>query len=173
MTKTSSASFAAAAAALCAVSLLAACATAPRPPAATVGRTSVDATIASAIDRSSRVNRAIAEIEAAASAPSAPAPAQTVPDGMELPEELNRLFSVEWRGPLEPLLEGMAKEIGYKFVRTGSAPASPVMVSVYRTDEPIWRVIRDAGTLVTSEAAVVLNPRERTIEVRYAQRRKG
>lgn len=142
------------------------------PPVQTGGMASVDRQIAEAVDRSSRANRAIAEVEAAASAPTAPAPAQTVPEGVTLPQELNQLYSVEWRGPLEPLLESIADDIGYRFIRTGTPPGSPVTVSVYRTDEPVWRIVRDAGTLVTSQAAVVLNPRDRSIEVRYAQRRR-
>lgn len=150
---------------------LAGCAGKGLPPVQTGGIASVDRQIAEAVDRSSRANRAIAEVEAAASAPTAPAPAQTVPEGITLPRELNQLYSVEWRGPLEPLLKSMADDIGYRFVKTGTPPASPVMVSVYRTDEPVWRIVRDAGTLVTSQAAVVLNPRDRTIEVRYAARR--
>lgn len=149
--------------------LVAGCAAREVPPI-TVSPSHVDHKVAEAMQRAANANRAIAEIEAAASAPNAPAPAQLVPSGAKLPPELNELVSVDWRGPLEPLLKGIADEIGFTLHVTGAAPASPVMVTLYRTEEPAWRVIRDAGTLATSEAAVILNPSEKRIEIRYGPR---
>ncbi|MEW5424590.1 DotD/TraH family lipoprotein [Amorphus sp. 3PC139-8] len=130
----------------------------------------IDAEIAEAAKKSAAASAAIAEVEVAASAPLAPAPAQMVPPGVELPAEVVQLVSVDWQGPIEPLLQSLADVAGYRLVVSGVRQPAPPTVSITRKEAPLWTVVRDAGTLVVDRGTVVLNPQRGTIELRYESR---
>ena len=85
-----------------------------------------------------------------------------------VPEELRSRISIEWTGPVEPLLAALADEIGYRMAVTGSASAQPVMISMSRLDEPVWHVFRDIGMAIGTEGAVVVDATSRRVEFRRA-----
>ena len=150
---------------LCLLSLafLGACAPVAKDPPATDEALSV---LSRAAASSAEANRRIAGLEIA-EAGSPAAPAMVLPAGTVLPPELLQPVSVDWNGPLEPLLQAIAGRAGYGFRVSGTPPAGGVMVAVRAASQPLFEVVRTAGLLVTSQAAVVLNPSSRLIEVRY------
>lgn len=133
------------------------------------GISRIDQMIADGAAESAAANRAVAEIETAVAAPRAPAPAQTFPSGVTPPPELAQLVSVDWDGPIEPLVRSLAARAGYSFAVKGPRPGATVTVTLHRREQPLWTIVRDAGVLVTNRAAVVLDLVSRQIEVRYAQ----
>ena len=110
-------------------------------------------------------NLKVARIEAAASGIAAPVP--VLPAGVDLPDELEQRISVEWSGPVQPLLESMASHLGYAFRETGSPPAQPLLITIHQRDGPVWRTLRDIGAILASSGTVVVNPADRLIELRY------
>lgn len=91
-----------------------------------------------------------------------------VPPLGTVPAELRTRISIDWTGPVRPLLAAISAEIGYGFHTTGAATAQPVMIALNRRDEPVWEVLRDVGHFIGSEAVVIVDSTERRIEFRRA-----
>lgn len=79
------------------------------------------------------------------------------------------LASVDWSGPIEPLVRQMAKVTGYRVRVLGTEPAIPVLVTVYDKNMMIADILRDVGYQAGRRAAVVIYPDSRVIELRYAK----
>lgn len=79
------------------------------------------------------------------------------------------LTSIDWSGPVEPLVKQIAKVTGYRLRVLGTAPAIPVLVSVYDKNMMVADVLRDVGYQCGRRAAVVVYPDSRVIELRYAK----
>lgn len=96
--------------------------------------------------------------------------AQLPPQKMNLPNlDMPELISVDWSGPVEPLLQKMAKASGYKLRVLGTHPAIPVLVTITAYNTPMADVLRDAAFQCMSKADVVAYPNKRVIELRYAK----
>ncbi len=80
---------------------------------------------------------------------------------------LGALASVDWTGPIEPLVLRLANAGNYKFRVVGRKPAIPVLVAVYATNMPIADILRDANLQAEKKADIVIYPSRRTIELRY------
>ena len=119
------------------------------------------------LDRAAEANLMIARIETARSAGQAPVPAADLPPDVQLPANLEQLISVDWTGPVEPLLRAIAEHIGYTYKVTGPAPAQPVIVTISRRDEPVWTLMRDVAISLTSAATIIVNPTQELITLQY------
>lgn len=85
-----------------------------------------------------------------------------------LPPGLDRLVSINWNGPLEPLVRRIAEDADYAFEVVGRRPATPISVSIVNNNPlPLGYVLRDAGYQAGDRAGVVL--RSESIEIRYPQ----
>lgn len=127
----------------------------------------IDQIIADAVEVSASSNRAIAEVEVAVAAPTRPGPLAQVPPTVVLPPEAIQPITVDWQGPLEPLIQDLAARAGYSFRMTGRAPANARMISVVANEEPLFGIIRRVGAMVHDHADIAFNPSTRTIELRY------
>lgn len=79
------------------------------------------------------------------------------------------LTTVDWSGPIEPLLKQIANASNYQFRKLGTAPAIPVIVTMYEKNVMLGDVLRNAGYQCGRRAAVVVYPDSRVIELRYAK----
>lgn len=77
--------------------------------------------------------------------------------------------SIDWSGPVEPLLRQIAKASDYRVRVLGTQPAIPVIVTVSATNEILGDVLRDVGYQCGRRASVVVFPGSRVIELRYAK----
>ncbi|HVV69299.1 MAG TPA: type IVB secretion system lipoprotein DotD [Gammaproteobacteria bacterium] len=75
--------------------------------------------------------------------------------------------SVDWTGPVEPLVAKLAAAGNYKFRVVGKNPNIPVLVAVYAVNMPIADILRDANYQAGKKADIVIYPSRRTIELRY------
>jgi defect in organelle trafficking protein DotD len=75
--------------------------------------------------------------------------------------------SVDWVGPIEPLVARLAAAGNYKFRAIGKAPGIPVIVDVSAVNMPIGDILRDVNYQGGKKADVVIYPSRRTIELRY------
>lgn len=80
---------------------------------------------------------------------------------------LGKLASVDWTGPIEPLVLKLANSAHYKYRVIGKRPAIPVIVSVYDVNLPIADILRDANFQAGRRANIVIYPHSNTIELRY------
>ncbi len=79
------------------------------------------------------------------------------------------LTTIDWSGPVEPLLRQIAIASNYRLRILGTPPAIPVIVTVYAKNVMLGDVLRDVGYQCGRRAAVVIYPDSRCIELRYAK----
>lgn len=77
--------------------------------------------------------------------------------------------SIDWSGPVEPLLRQVAQSSDYRLRTLGSPPAIPVIVTVYAKNEMLGDILRNIGYQCGRRASVVVFPESRVIELRYAK----
>ncbi|MFU8797222.1 MAG: DotD/TraH family lipoprotein, partial [Gammaproteobacteria bacterium] len=75
--------------------------------------------------------------------------------------------SVDWAGPVEPLLKQISSISGYRFRVLGTRPAIPVMITVNAKDLPLTSVVRDIDFQSADKASVMVHHPTQTIELRY------
>lgn len=79
------------------------------------------------------------------------------------------LSTVDWSGPIEPLLKQIALASNYRLRVLGTEPAIPVLVTVYSKNVMLGDILRDVGYQGGRRAQVVVYPDCRVIELRYAK----
>lgn len=126
----------------------------------------IEARLDDAMRRAAEASALAAGLELAAAGRPEILPADP-PDEL-LPDALRARISVDWTGPLEPLVKAVAEEVGYGFTQTGPAHP-PVILTIRRTDEQAWKILRDAGRAVTSRATIAVHADRRIIELRWPQ----
>ena len=120
------------------------------------------ADLAASADRTSKALDRLSAVETTRTPVPDPGPLNAIPPGLETP------VTVEWTGPLAPLVSRIATMGGYRFRVTGKPPAVPVVVDIDATNEPLVEILRNAGQQGAARAGVVIDVRNRVIEVRYA-----
>lgn len=139
---------------------LSACST-PQPPAAPPSP--ADAALGEA---SYNVSRSIVSLAETAQAAN-PIPLEPPPNPAAY--GMAGLISVDWSGPVEPLVQQLAGASNYRLRVIGKKPAIPVLVSVYDKNIMIADVVRDVGYQCGRRASIVIFPECRVIELRYAK----
>ena len=89
----------------------------------------VDAIIAAAVAKTAAANAAVSEIEKQANGFVSEA-ARTPDSETEEDSFRQQHVAVEWKGPIAPLLDSLARRIGYELIVSGKPPANPVQVAV-------------------------------------------
>ncbi len=79
------------------------------------------------------------------------------------------LVSINWSGPIGPLVNQIAKATGYKVRVLGKAPAIPVMIALNAQNKPIGDVLTNVGYQAGNKADIIVYPNSHTIELRYAR----
>ena len=79
------------------------------------------------------------------------------------------LTSIDWSGPVEPLINQIARAANYRVRVLGVPPAIPVLVTLYDKNRMLADVLRDVGYQCGRRATVVVYPESRVIELRYAK----
>jgi defect-in-organelle-trafficking protein DotD len=102
-------------------------------------------------------------IEKASNPPAKPLPYPTA-SGLE-----KIIASVDWSGPIEPLLERIAKLANYKLEVIGHRPAIPVLVTISSQNTPLSYIVRNANLQAGVKANIAVYPGIQTIELRYAK----
>lgn len=81
--------------------------------------------------------------------------------------EMNGLVSIDWSGPIGPLVERIAFLSGYQYRPIGEPPAIPILVSINARDTPMAYILRNADFQANSRANIIVVPCRRIIELRY------
>lgn len=118
-------------------------------------------------DAATSINNALLEL---ASIQKAIYPAEKLPD---LPDAnkigMGRYASIDWTGPIEPLVKNIAAVSNYKVRVLGKNPAIPIIVSVTAQNQPVAVILRNAAYQSGNRANIVVYPNSRVIELRYAR----
>jgi defect-in-organelle-trafficking protein DotD len=134
----------------------------PQPPP-----TRLDAASASLAEASFSVSRSIVSLSETAQA------AHPIPDLGPAPNPMSYgmagLTSVDWSGPIEPLVRQLAKTANYRVRVLGKAPGIPVLVTIYDKNMMLADIFRDVGYQAGRRASLIVYPEERVVELRYAK----
>lgn len=91
----------------------------------------------------------------------------------ELPDPntwgMDALASVDWSGPVAPIVQKIADASGFQLRVFGQPPAVPVLVSINQTNAPLGYILRDIDFQSGSKANIVVFPERRVIELRYGR----
>lgn len=142
--------------------LLSACAS-PKPPQGY----DISKNEASLSEASYSVSRSLVDLAETAQA------AHPLPDLAPPPSPatygMGGLTTVDWSGPVEPLLRQIARAANYRVRVLGTPPAIPVIVTIYAKNVMLGDVLRDIGYQCGRRASVVVFPESLVIELRYAK----
>lgn len=75
--------------------------------------------------------------------------------------------TLDWSGPIEPLLYELASMSRYDVKVLGPTPGIPVVVTVMGENRCIADLLKDAGFQAARKANIVVYPASRIIELRY------
>ena len=127
----------------------------------------VDSTSASLAEASFNVSRSMVSLAETAQA-SHPLPDLAPPPN---PASIGMagLATVDWSGPVEPLVRQLAKVSNYNVRVLGTEPAIPVLVTIYSKNTMLADILRDIGFQCGRRATIVVYPEDRVIELRYAK----
>ncbi|MBA3661641.1 MAG: type IVB secretion system lipoprotein DotD [Gammaproteobacteria bacterium] len=141
---------------------LLACAAPKPPPGYEVTRSQ-----ASLAEASYSISRSMVDLAEVAQA-AHPLP-ELAPPPAPLTYGMAGLTTIDWSGPIEPLVRQIARASDYRVRVLGTPPAIPVIVTVYQKNVMLGDVLRDVGYQGGRRAAVVVFPDSRVIELRYAK----
>lgn len=146
------------------VTLLSACAYQPgfARPQVVAEPNSVDVMIADAADRATRALETLADIE------NTRTPVKSIATVPNAPRELQRAVTFEWTGPVEPLVQELARKAGYNYNTVGNQPPLPLIVNVKSTNKPLIEVLRDIGMQMGARADLKIDGELRVMEIHYA-----
>ncbi len=80
---------------------------------------------------------------------------------------MQMLASVNWEGPIEPLVRRVCHATHYRLRVMGSEPAIPILVSVHMHSVPIAYILESAGYQADKRARVVVYPSLQTVDLQY------
>ena len=141
--------------------LMLACTQTPRPP------DPLNSTEASLAEASYSVSRGISSLSETAQA-AHPLPQLQPPPNPES-YGMAGVTSIDWSGPVEPLVRQIAKAANYRVRVLGAPPAIPVLVTLYDKNRMLADVLRDVGYQCGRRATVLIFPESRVIELQYAK----
>lgn len=77
--------------------------------------------------------------------------------------------SIDWSGPVEPLLTRLGAMSGYHVRLLGVKPAIPVIVTINVKNTPLAHVLRNIDYQCSHRAKLLVYPGKKIIELRYAK----
>lgn len=128
----------------------------------TQGSQVAETKLADAADSISQSLQELAAIEKA-SHPLAKIPPPPEPNMIGM----GQIASIDWSGPIGPLVHKIGKATNYKVHVLGTAPAIPILVSISAKDTPLSDILRDAGFQCGNKASIAIYPASKIIELRY------
>lgn len=78
--------------------------------------------------------------------------------------------SLNWNGPVGPVVRRIANSSGYRLRVLGSKPAIPVIVNVNARNQPLAQILRNVTFQAEPAATIKVYPRSRVVELRYNKR---
>jgi defect-in-organelle-trafficking protein DotD len=111
------------------------------------------------------VDHSLQEVSAIemATNPQAKAPKDLNPAAIGMAQQT----SLDWTGPIEPLLKKIAAASHYRVRVIGKKPSIPAIITINMNDVPLAEILRNATYQVHKKASVKVYPSKKVIELRY------
>ncbi len=123
---------------------------------------SVDLMLADAADRATRALETLAAME------QNQMPIKSIAAVPNAPQELQRAVTFDWTGPIEPLVEELARKAGYRYGVIGNKPVLPITISTVANNKPLINVFRDIGMQMGARADLNIDAQTRMVEIQYS-----
>lgn len=75
--------------------------------------------------------------------------------------------SVDWTGPVEPLIKKIAAASHYHLHILGSQPTVPALVKLNAKEQTLAQVLRNLGYQIRHSANITVYPKRKIIELKY------
>lgn len=84
---------------------------------------------------------------------------------------LNQIISIQWYGPIEPLLAKIAVSTGYHFQVYGKPLSLPILVNIDTTTQPTTaiEIMRNVDLQAGLKAALLVFPSDKVMSLRYTE----
>ena len=105
----------------------------------------------------------LAKIQAAAT-PPAPGKKLVNPNSWGM----QGIASIDWSGPIAPIVKHIAKASGYKVRLMGQEPTVPIIITLNTKDIPLATILRDVHYQANNKADIRVSKKHKVIELRYA-----
>jgi defect-in-organelle-trafficking protein DotD len=92
-------------------------------------------------------------------------PTPVVSSAPVVPEDLQRIVSFQWSGPLDQGVAKLAQSVGYTFYTTAPPNAQPLVVSVEVAGVPAYQVFQALGEEAGARATVEVDPLHHQVQV--------
>ena len=122
----------------------------------------VEVEIAGAMAATARANAAVAELEKNLAGLQTVSNATVVSNPAE-----SEALRIDWNGPLEPLLDSVARLAGYSVVIAGTPPVNPVTVAVTKFSGTPAEVIQAVDRAAFGFARITSDRESREITLEY------
>lgn len=86
----------------------------------------------------------------------------------DIPADLQLKVNVDYQGDLRPLVQQLARTVGYD-LKTYGRPAQVTPVTVVSEARPVGEILADVGYQASYRADVVVIPPRKIIEIRYVR----
>lgn len=144
-----------------AAALLAGCATTPVPTnVVTAGMPSPERALQDSMHHVDAEMAELGTMRATLTQAGSPAAASPV-----VPDDLQRVVSFTWSGPLDAGVAKLAQSIGYTFYATAVPNAVPLNVAVQVQSVPALQAFQALGEQAGTRATVAVDPLHHTIQV--------
>lgn len=80
---------------------------------------------------------------------------------------MTQMASLDWNGPVLPLVQQIAKATGYTVRVLGDEPPIPVIVSISINNQVMADILRNVSYQVQNKATIKVYPAQKIIELRY------
>lgn len=77
--------------------------------------------------------------------------------------------SIDWSGPIGPVVEHIAKASNYKVRVLGKEPTLPIIITINSKNMPLAHILRDIHYQAKEQADIRVYQKNKIIELRYAK----
>jgi defect-in-organelle-trafficking protein DotD len=117
--------------------------------------------LANAADRAANALDTLASIEQVRT------PTDLPPLAEGAPAELRRSITVNWIGPVEPLVKQLADRASYTLNVTGNKPETAIVVTIDVRNQPVIETLRDVGLQLGGRAELKVDANLKIVELSY------
>lgn len=82
---------------------------------------------------------------------------------------MSMLTTMDWNGPIEPIVSRIADATHYQLKVMGKEPAIPRIVNIQAKNEAMGDILQNIGYQAGDSASIVVFPSTHTIELRYKE----
>lgn len=80
-----------------------------------------------------------------------------------------QLASIDWNGPIGPIVRKIAKGANYKLQVLGNPPSIPVIISINAKNQTLGHILQNIDYQAGKKAYIYVNSKSRTMQLRYAR----